>query len=524
MPIVNRDVERQIVEKGIAEGKDQEFIKQAVLRYREKAQPQTTPQAPQTDNRDFGLLGGVSNFVTGKLGSAVGQTAAILDPQTNRNIEAANQTSQKTQQMNIEGLKKAIKSGDQKQIDKWKNIIKTTPGMPDYEKIIAGDKGFATNKEVAGGALQTLLSIVSMGKLNTGATAGKLATKATPLVENAAQKFLAGKTGNLATKGAGRLISNTAIGTGFGAAQGLQENKDLKGIAKEAATTGLITGVAGTALEGAGSAISKGLENSKKALAQRFYKTDKNTAKWVKKSIPDILDKKGLLGKSPDEVVSALEAEQSSIGQQIRNFDKSAGKIKSTINTKGISERLLDLADSYDTSLTQKQVGEILDSASTFESKNMTVGQAVEEYRKLNSILSAGDFAREQPALAKQILKEVRSGIGDELDKFSTKIPEFRPLNKAYQETISALNSARDLVYAQSKKPPVSAVDLIGGLTGAAINLPATAGILAVKKLSESPKYATKIGKGLSNLAKVKPVNNEVSKLLMRLGISKSID
>lgn len=40
MPIIDREKERQIVQQGIQQGKDQVFIKQAVLRFRKQAQPQ----------------------------------------------------------------------------------------------------------------------------------------------------------------------------------------------------------------------------------------------------------------------------------------------------------------------------------------------------------------------------------------------------------------------------------------------------------------------------------------------------
>lgn len=47
MPIVNRDVERQIVEQGRAQGKPDDFIKAAVLRYREKNAPQEVAVEPE---------------------------------------------------------------------------------------------------------------------------------------------------------------------------------------------------------------------------------------------------------------------------------------------------------------------------------------------------------------------------------------------------------------------------------------------------------------------------------------------
>lgn len=69
MPIVDRQREREIVEEGLRQGKDEEFIKQAVLRFREQAtQPVdiAPPPAPKTETGILpSLRKGVRTFEKG---------------------------------------------------------------------------------------------------------------------------------------------------------------------------------------------------------------------------------------------------------------------------------------------------------------------------------------------------------------------------------------------------------------------------------------------------------------------------
>lgn len=56
MPVVNREIERQIVEEGRRQGKSDDFIKSAVLRYREKNQPTESTPAPVPDKPSTPVL------------------------------------------------------------------------------------------------------------------------------------------------------------------------------------------------------------------------------------------------------------------------------------------------------------------------------------------------------------------------------------------------------------------------------------------------------------------------------------
>lgn len=105
-----------------------------------------------------------------------------------------------------------------------------------------------TNKEVIGDALQ--LATTAGGAKVAGAVAGKATQAAT-----AGQGFIQGAKAGLA----GGAVTGALTGT----SQGLQENKDAEGIAKDALTGAAIGGVGGAVLGGAVGAIGGGLTGSK---------------------------------------------------------------------------------------------------------------------------------------------------------------------------------------------------------------------------------------------------------------------
>lgn len=78
MPITNITDERQIVQQGLRDGKDPEFIKQAVVRYRELQAPVQAPSMPILTNEQGGVgtalkdvsVGAGKSFLRGAIGTA----------------------------------------------------------------------------------------------------------------------------------------------------------------------------------------------------------------------------------------------------------------------------------------------------------------------------------------------------------------------------------------------------------------------------------------------------------------------
>lgn len=379
--------------------------------------------------------------------------------------------------------------------------------------------GDVSNKQFAGSVINTAISLFAPGA-SKGLEGTVGAVKGATGVIN---KIIAGvkSLAPVAKQGA-------KTGAGLGTGQALQDEQDLSAVVK-GATTGAVVGATTMPLfQAVGTAVGKTLKGTGKAIAGRFFKTDKNTSKYLDKSVPQILEEKGLFGKSPQEVYDLLDNEQQVIGRAIGEFDKKTRSSSATIDTRAIAKKLFDVASRYDTTTSREISDPLLALAAKFETGSMRLGQAVDEFRAYNKLIG-GKFGQASPPATLEKNIAIRSGIMEELDKIADKLPEFRSLNKAYAETTAALNSADKAKLSQLNKSPVTAVDLVlGGGIGAAGTLnPATIiptlTALAAKKVLDNPKAATTVAKGVSKTANIRPVNNKLSKLLIQLGLVKSV-
>lgn len=402
-------------------------------------------------------------------------------------------------------------------------------------KPLPTDESAPTNRQIVGGTLGLGNVLATLAALASGqpspalGTVSKLAagTKAAKVVDPVV-KFLSGGTGNKVVNAAGKYAGNSLNAAPFVAGQSLSENKSNTEIAKDVATKAPIAGAVTGIIGGAGALFGKVVSGSAEKLVNRFYKTDKKTFKYLDKTVPQILEEKKLFGKKPQEVFDFLKDEQSKIGQQIGEFDKSAKGLTAKINTQGIKTKLEQLAQKFDTPTSQELKKQVQGFAEAFDGEDISVGEAVELYRKYNGMIG-GKFGKDSPPATLEANIAIRGSLMEELNKIADKIPEFKPLNKSYAETTAALNAADNLLYKQANQTSFSTFDALSGSAGAisALINPATAiptaALFGAKKALDNPQITTGVAKGVKAITKFKPVNNQLTKLLLNLGLGKGL-
>lgn len=339
-----------------------------------------------------------------------------------------------------------------------------------------------TNKQVIGDALQ--LATTAGGAKVIGAVAGK-ATTALSAGQGLAQGAKAGLLGGMAT---GALTST---------AQGLQENKDVRGIVKDALTGTAIGGAGGAVLGGLIGAIGGGLTGSKlrqqalnrqrelgikpaqdieamksKAKIQGFEDADidfTSSMKPVDKAIgrkqielaeKALKDKRSLerpidlVGKNFVTKAKKIEALNKEFG---KNVDEVAKTLKGKqVDVSGMRDSVIKKLESVNVSISPK--GKLDFSQSVFKN----IPQIQKELQKVISTIPDGSDAYQVHIFkktldemvdygvageglkgnAKQILKALRSYADDALD---TTFAEYNKVNTDFRATKQVIDNAKDL-------------------------------------------------------------------------------
>lgn len=229
---------------------------------------------------------------------------------------------------------------------KFNNLYKG--GIDTQAQIDPGTQ--LSNKEVLGSAALTALNIASAGTLSN---AGKLGTVAAGINRVAApltQSTKLGRIGNAA-------IGGIETGVAYGAGQGLTDNKDLSGIAKNAVVSGLAGGVISGGLKSA-SELSK-LVTNRKITSSIYDSAIGNTKKMVQSGrtgTGQLLDegvigsKRGILARE-EKVINTINNEIESILPRSGSFHKT---------DQLINEIRDNLQTAYGLTLSDEQISKVI--------------------------------------------------------------------------------------------------------------------------------------------------------------------
>lgn len=314
-----------------------------------------------------------------------------------------------------------------------------------------------------------------------------------------------GKAATGAVKGEGLLtkIAKGAAETGkygaaYGLASGLQENKDVGGVAK----SGLIGGATGAALGGVGGIISKAAEYLPQRITRTFLPgINEETAKYaVDKGL-------GSPKKMLAESDSAIEQLGNELGQHLNNPKYENVKVAIGNLLPEVAQKFPNAGLDVDT-LAQKLM-QVAPTQKTLIEKLMSNGSlTLDELHTLNSTIGKNTFKSVFDDPATKAGKDIASAFYHAASDFiKTKAPEtegvFAQLSKEYplnKALFKATRSAR-------KARPFTLRDIVAIMSGFGVGGPVGAGVAwGLEKAAVNPSV------NLQAMGLVNKLNNPVTK------------
>ena len=247
------------VEAAMAAGYTQDEINQ-YLSSNPTLEPTIVPMAPVTSQNtepQLGLLQKAGRSVAGGLSKGLEQTGRLLAPQT-KELQKTEARGQAQINNIIRQASAALRNGDKEKARKLLAIAGQPMGGESSDQIITNGEGFATPKEIYGGAAKLAINLASVGGVGgAAANSGKLVT-ASELGMGPAAKFLAGQSEKVLGRVAGRAAEGALYGGAGAAADAVQNDKNVVEEALKGAKTGALFG---GGLQGAGE-VAKGAKKA----------------------------------------------------------------------------------------------------------------------------------------------------------------------------------------------------------------------------------------------------------------------
>lgn len=476
-------------------------------------------QSAQPSYQPSGLDKAASFMNIRGLGKGLSQAVNSLDPRINRDIEEANKVNKQSQDMAIQGLKKARQSGDQTQIKKWQNILKSSMPDIDYEKIITNGEGFASNKEVIGGAVGAVANIAMAGQLLgkgqlaqqtiKGVTVpGVAKVVGSGVPKSALGKFLTGNLGNFGARTTGRVLSGAGTGAVVSGSAAAQENKSWDDIVdssiKGAVVGGALSGVAGAAGD-AVQGIKNKMAKTGQDVTRKLYPTPGKQLEAGKKAIGDEISQRGFTGSSQqvhDRVQELYNVNNKKFGEIIAN------NRNKTVTTDSILGQLNQYKEEL--AATGESFSGVDDVINAIKDKKIL---NIEEAQKLKQIFQKqvnNSFLNENVTQKTGAQKIVAQNLRKLIEEA---VPDVIPVNKEMEFANRALPVLKKLIGSPEKRTNILEAFGVGSLNR--IPLPNVGSEKASKlaqgliKSGQSVRKDEPLLRLLKNLGLVKPIGQE---------------
>lgn len=294
----------------------------------------------------------------------------------------------------------------------------------------------------------------------------------------------------------------TAAGAASGAGQSLQEGDDLKATIKNA----FVQGLAGGAVIGLGSAVSRGVSSAAKSLPRRLY----NSALGVTKTLEiagrspadDLLDKNvvGSLGSLYRKAVDGADDMAAKVSQILSSSEKTVP------SANIIDEAVNDLAGRFGKTYSEQDLRAIVESLplnALKQADELPVKVANELRHELDSITPSKYFVSD----ATQSLKiEAMGTVANKLrEAVQTAEKATRPLFKDWSMYIQTRNLVADKIAGIDTKFGLGFGDLLfgGALTTGSGSLPAAIAGVGARKALGSASVKTRIAVGVKQVSSV---------------------
>lgn len=380
-----------------------------------------------------------------------------------------------------------------------------------------------SNKEVLGSAALTALNVASAGGLSN---AGKLGTVAAGINKVAAplsEVTKLGRVGNAA-------LGGIEAGAAYGAAQGLNDNQDLTGIAKNAA----ISGLAGGAISGGVKSISEigKLVANRNVSSSIYDKAIGNTKKMVQSGrtgTGQLLDegvigtKRGIMARE-EKVINTVDSQIEKIIPKSGSFHK----------PEDIIAQIRDnLQTSYGLALSDEQLNKIMRGLPIESLRNRPAidTATLNQLRKQIDSKYLGNSNWLRGALEKEpekitALKAAANVMRDTVQATDNRLPA---LFSRYSEAISnrtALDTTLSSPHALTNILEIVASTLAGSAIGGGITMKSLATALAtyggLKAATSAPVLTglavglDKAGKKLANPGNIQKVVKPITRIITR--------
>lgn len=281
------------------------------------------------------------------------------------------------------------------------NLLRQSQGQNPITQAQIDPGTTLSNKEVLGSFGNVALNTLGAGTLTGAGTASPAAIKAVNIIDKAVAPFnTSSKLGRIANAG----IKGAEFGLAQGTTQGMNDNKSLTDITKQAGISSAIQGGIGFGVQGL-SEIGKLLtdRNTTEAIVNKTIGTPKKIIKAGKSPASDIIDQ-GV----PRSKVGLLEQAQKTID----NSENKISEILKTDTRRHNTAPILDqikqsLMENYRGALDEKDIEEIvkgLPVASLRNSTSMTTG-AINDLRKVidNKYIGSGRWMNSANATPERI-------------------------------------------------------------------------------------------------------------------------